>query len=112
MAIRQRPGVQSVAIVGRDGLLIDTTHDSSVDSERVAAAIPDILAAASSLGELAGAGGITDALVEYTGGSAIVTVLDHDAVLVILAANRSAGATIAAEVQRNRADISALFQAT
>ncbi len=110
VAIRQRPGVRAVVVTGRDGLLIDTNADSVVDSEGVAAAIPDLLRSANRLADQSRIGGAKSALLEYTEGTAIVAALDHDAVLVILVDDFAAATGLIAEVQRNRSQISALFE--
>ena len=109
LAIRKRPGVRAVVISGRDGLLIDTDAPDGVDSDSVAAAAPEVLAATDSFGRLAASGDSTSALIEYTEGSAIVATLEHGALITVLLDDAGLGPSLLAELSRNRANISALF---
>ena len=46
VAIRQRPGIEAVVILGRDGLLIDSQSTTEPDAQGWAARVPGIGAAA------------------------------------------------------------------
>jgi predicted regulator of Ras-like GTPase activity (Roadblock/LC7/MglB family) len=107
-AIRQREGVDAAVVLGRDGLLIDSQVMAGLDAEDLAARIPSIIGPADELGEGIQRGALVTAVLEYEGGLAIVTVLNADAVLVVLVrADHNVGQLLF-ELRRNREHIAAL----
>ncbi|HZK77500.1 MAG TPA: roadblock/LC7 domain-containing protein, partial [Gemmatimonadaceae bacterium] len=50
VAIRQRPGIEAVVVLGRDGLLIDSQSTIDLDAEGLAARVPGIVASADEIG--------------------------------------------------------------
>ena len=55
-ALRLRPGVDAVLILGKDGLLIEGFATPGLHNEDLAAHVPDLVAEAGSLGLAGGAG--------------------------------------------------------
>jgi len=107
-AIRGRDGVDAAVVLGRDGLLIDSLADESVDAEQVAAHVPPVLLAAEELGSSAHRGDMQTVIVEYERGFAIVASVSADAVLLVLVQHGANLAQLLYELRRNRANIAAL----
>ncbi len=107
-AIRQREGVDAAVVLGRDGLLIDSQVIPGLDAEDLAARIPSIIGPADELGEGIGRGNLVTAVLEYNNGLAIVTVLNADAVLVVLVRPDHNVGLLLYELRRNREHIAAL----
>jgi predicted regulator of Ras-like GTPase activity (Roadblock/LC7/MglB family) len=107
-AIRGRDGVEAAVVLGRDGLLIDSQADASVDAEQVAAHVPPVLVAAEELGTAGHLGLLQTAVVEYDRGYAIIASVSADAVLLILVKPDANLAQLLYELRRNRANIAAL----
>jgi predicted regulator of Ras-like GTPase activity (Roadblock/LC7/MglB family) len=107
-AIGQRDGVDAAVVLGRDGLVIDSSAPPSMDAERLAAHIPSILTGADDLGQSAMRGPMTMAVIEQPGGIAIVCGLSSEAVLLVLAKPSSDLASLLYELRRNREQMAAL----
>ncbi|HEX6807529.1 MAG TPA: roadblock/LC7 domain-containing protein [Gemmatimonadaceae bacterium] len=107
-ALRQRDGVEAAVVLGRDGLLIDSQTEPTVDAERVAALMPSIVAAADEYASHDGRGALTTAVLEFAQGIAIISVLSNDAILVVLAKPNTNLAPLLFELRRNRENIAAL----
>lgn len=107
-ALRQREGVDAAIVLGRDGLLIDSQTEPTVDAERVAALIPSIAAAADEYGAHDGRGALSTAILEFASGIAIVSVLTNDTILVVLAQPTTSLGPLLFELRRNRENIAAL----
>jgi uncharacterized protein len=107
-AIRQREGVDAAVVLGRDGLLIDSQTVPGLDAEDLAARIPSIIGPADELGEGIRRGALVTAVLEYNDGLAIVTVLNADAVLVVLVRSEHKVGQLLFELRRNREHIAAL----
>lgn len=107
-ALRQRNGVEAAVVLGRDGLLIDSQADPTVNPEHVAALIPSIISAADDYGLHDGLGALTTAILEFASAIAIVCVLTHDAILVVLARPTADIGALLFELRRNRENIAAL----
>ncbi|MEP6619947.1 MAG: roadblock/LC7 domain-containing protein [bacterium] len=107
-AIRQREGVEAAIVLGRDGLLIDSQTIPGVDAEDLAARIPSIIAPADEMGASASRGLLLTAVLEHTDGLAIVSVLNTDAVLLVLISPHANVGQLLFELRRNREHIAAL----
>src|SRR5438094_9845244 len=83
-AFSRRPGVDAVVVVGRDGLPIDSHAKNGVDPENVAALLPSVINGMTQLGEAARRGEFGTGVLEFGAGLAVVSVVDADAVLVVL----------------------------
>ena len=107
-AIRQREGVEAAVVLGRDGLLIDSQTIPGLDPEDLAARIPGIIGPADDLGTTVGRGTLVTAVLEHERGIAIVSVLNADAVLVVLVRPDANVGQLLFELRRNREHIAAL----
>ena len=107
-AIRQRDGVEAAVLLGRDGLLIDSQAIAGLDAEDLAARIPSIMAAADDLGANSGRGELVTAVLEHSGGLALVSALNREAVLLVLLAPGANVGQLLYELRRNRGQIAAL----
>ena len=107
-ALRQREGVDAAVVLGRDGLLIDSQTDAAVDAESIAALVPSIVSAADEFGGHNGRGPLTTAILEYTEGVALVSVLSNDAILLVLARPTADLGRLLYELRRNRENIATL----
>jgi predicted regulator of Ras-like GTPase activity (Roadblock/LC7/MglB family) len=107
-AIRQREGVEAAVVLGRDGLLIDGQALSGLDTEHVAAHVPSIIAASEEFAATASRGDLVTAVLEYSGGLGIVSVLSADAVLLVLVQPTANIGQLLFELRRNREHIAAL----
>src|SRR5438093_6107201 len=83
-AFSRRPGVDAVVVVGRDGLPIDSHAKNGVDPENVAALLPSVINGMTQLGEAARRGEFGTGVLEFGAGLAVVSVLNAEAVLVVL----------------------------
>jgi hypothetical protein len=107
-AIRQREGVEAAVVLGRDGLLIDSQSVPGLDAEDLAARIPAIIGPADELGEAISSGALLTAVLEYRTGLAIISVLNADAILVVLVRPEANVGLLLFELRRNREHIAAL----
>src|SRR5438132_1255001 len=83
-ALARRGGVDAVVVVGRDGLPIDARAVNGVDAENVAALLPSVINGLAQLGEAGGRGPFGTGVLEFGSGLAVVSVLNADALLLVL----------------------------
>ena len=107
-ALRQREGVDAVIVLGRDGLLIDSQTVPGLSAEDIAARIPAMLGPADDLGHAAGRGEIVTVVLEHQQGMAIVSVLNAEAILLVLVQPSASIGQLLYELRRNREHIAAL----
>lgn len=107
-AIRTREGVEAAVVLGRDGLMIDSQAIPGLDPESLAALIPPIITPADDLGRAAHRGDLITAVLEHSGGLAIISVLSHEAVLFVLVNPRANLGQLLFELRRNREQIATL----
>jgi uncharacterized protein len=107
-AIRQREGVEAAVVLGRDGLLIDGQAVEHLDAENVAAHIPQIVSTADEFGTAAARGPLSTAVLEHNGGLAVVSVLNAEAILLVLVQPNANLGQLLFELRRNRENIAAL----
>lgn len=109
-AIRQRPGIEAVVVLGRDGLLIDSQSTTTFDAEGLAARVPGIVAAADDIGTATDKGEMRIALVEHEHGYAVVSSVGDDALLCVLTTPAADLGSLLYDVRRHRDSIARLFQ--
>ena len=109
VAIRQRPGIEAVVILGRDGLLIDSQGTLQLDAEGLAARVPGIVAAADEIGTSTDRGSMKMAVIEQENGYAIVSSIGDDALLCVLTTRNADLASLLYDVRRHRESIARLF---
>lgn len=107
-ALRRRDGVDAAIVLGRDGLLIDGDSAAPLDSDGLAAFVPPMALAAVDLGLAAQRGEFGLMVLEYAGGTAVVTALSHEAYLLVLLQPTANLAALLYELRRHRTQISAL----
>src|SRR5688500_16972732 len=83
-ALRQRPGVDAVLVLGRDGLLIEGFAAPGLNNEDLAARVPALAFEAEALGKAALQGAVATAIVESAKGYAIVAALADQTLLLLL----------------------------
>ena len=109
VAIRQRPGIEAVVVLGRDGLLIDSQGKLEIDAEGLAARVPGIVAAADEIGESTNRGATRMAVIEQDNGYAVVSSIGDDALLCVLTSRSADLASLLYDVRRHRESIARLF---
>ena len=107
-AIRQRDGVDAAVVCGRDGLLIDAQSAPGVDTEGLAALIPSIIHPADELGRAISRGELNTVVLEHQAGLSIVSVLNADAILIVLMRPDANVGPLLYEIRRNREHIATL----
>ncbi|HJQ21610.1 MAG TPA: roadblock/LC7 domain-containing protein [Gemmatimonadaceae bacterium] len=107
-ALRQREGVDAAIVLGRDGLLIDSQTIQGLDAEDLAARIPPIIGAADEVGGAAKRGEALTVVLELRQGLAVVSVLNAEAVLLVLVQPGAQIGQLLYELRRNRENIAAL----
>src|SRR2546427_7989160 len=83
-ALARRGGVDAVVVVGDAGLPIDARAANGVDADNVAALLPSVINGLAQLGEAGGRGPFGTGVLEFGSGLAVVSVLNADALLVVL----------------------------
>jgi predicted regulator of Ras-like GTPase activity (Roadblock/LC7/MglB family) len=109
VAIRQRPGIEAVVVLGRDGLLIDSQTTIDLDAESLAARVPGIVASADEIGVTTGQGQMRIALIEHETGYAVVSSVGDDALLCVLTSASADLGSLLYDVRRHRESIARLF---
>lgn len=109
VAIRQRPGIEAVVVLGRDGLLIDSQSTAALDAEGLAARVPGIVASADDIGMTTARGAMRIALMEHETGYAIISSVGDDALLCVLTSPTADLGSLLYDVRRHRESIARLF---
>lgn len=84
-SLRDTGGLDLVAVVGSDGLLVDSAHASDVDAESFSAVAASGLMMMDAMGRELAHGKAKQAILEYDHSVAILTPLADELVLVALA---------------------------
>jgi predicted regulator of Ras-like GTPase activity (Roadblock/LC7/MglB family) len=108
-ALGSRDGVESVIVLGRDGLTIDAHTSDGLDADGLAALVPPLVAACNRLGGAAGRGGFGTGLVEYADGLALVAEIGPEALLAIFFKPNTNVGSLLYELRRHRAAIAGLL---
>ena len=106
-ALARRSGVDAVMVVGRDGLPIDSRATNGVDAENVAALLPSVINGLAQLGHAGGRGEF--GVLEFGSGLAVVSVLNADALLVVLVRPSTNVGALLYDLRRHRTAIAGLF---
>lgn len=107
-ALRRRDGVDAAIVLGRDGLLIDGATEGALDPEGLAAYVPPMVVSAIDMGLASGRGDFGLMVLEYSGGTAVVTSVSPDALLLVLLRPSANLAAMLFDLRRHRAQIAAL----
>lgn len=108
-ALSRASGVDAVVVVGRDGLPIDSRVGNGVDGESLAALLPSAIKHIVDLGEAGGRGEFGTAVLEFGAGLAIVSVLNADALLIVLVQPATNVGALLFDLRRHRSAIAGLL---
>jgi predicted regulator of Ras-like GTPase activity (Roadblock/LC7/MglB family) len=108
-ALARRGGVDAVVVVGRDGLPIDSHTADGVDADNVAAVLPSVINGLAQLGQAGGRGEFGTGVLEFGSGLAVVSVLNADALLVILVRASTNVGGLLYDLRRHRTAIAGLL---
>ena len=100
--MRDEYGLDLVAIVGTDGLLVESAHDPVLDAESVAANAVSGLLMMEALGRELGGVSARQAIVEFDEHVVLVTPLGQDTALVVVAAGSANLGRLRLAVRRAR----------
>jgi uncharacterized protein len=108
-ALRQRPGVDAVLILGKDGLLIEGFAAPGLNNEDLAARVPALVSEAEALGRAKIQGMMNTAILEHQKGYAIVASLADDTLLLVLLRQSADLGGLLFDVRRYRGNIASLI---
>src|SRR5213078_494307 len=103
-ALARRGGVDAVVVVGRDGLPIDARA-----AEDLAALLPSVINGLAQLGHAGGRGEFGTGVLEFGSGLAVVSVLNADALLVVLVRPSTNVGALLYDLRRHRSAIAGLL---
>ncbi len=106
--LRQFDGVQAAAVLGRDGLLIDSDANADVDGEQVAAHVPGILQFADDLGGAAQIGVLRTAVLEHVDATVVLASMSPEVVLLVLLTPSANLGALLYDLRRHRAGLASL----
>lgn len=104
-----RDGVEAVAILTRDGLVIDSSTADGIDADGLAALVPAVVTACRQLGDASGRGAFGTTVVEFANGLALVTELSGDALLAMVFKPGARIGGLLYELRRYSASIASLL---
>lgn len=102
---RDVDGIDAVAVIDRDGMLLAASTAEEMDNESVGAAAASGLLVADALGAELSRGGSTQVTVEYGEGMVLLTPLDEDLALVIVASAMANLGRLRLLARRSRGDL-------
>jgi predicted regulator of Ras-like GTPase activity (Roadblock/LC7/MglB family) len=108
-ALSRRSGVDAVVVVGRDGLPIDSRTANGVDAENIAALLPSVINGVTQLGQAGGRGEFGTGVLEFGSGLAVVSVLNAEALLVVLVRPSTNVGALLYDLRRHRSAIAGLL---
>ena len=100
--MREEYGLELAAIVGTDGLLVESAHDPGLDAESVAANAVSGLLMMEALSRELGDASARQAIVEFDEHVVLVTPLGQDTALVVVAAGTANLGRLRLAVRRAR----------
>jgi len=108
-ALSSRSGVQTVILLGRDGLPIDSVCHDGIDPDNIAALVPSIVDACNEVGQVTGQGDLKTCAVETEGGFTLVTGIGSDIILGLFVTPEANVGTLLYELRRYRTAIAELL---
>jgi predicted regulator of Ras-like GTPase activity (Roadblock/LC7/MglB family) len=106
--LRRFDGVQAAAVLGRDGLLIDSDANAGVDAEQIAAHVPSILQFADELGTAAAAGPLQSAVLEHAESTVVLASMSSQVVLLVIVRPDANLGALLYDIRRHRAGLATL----
>jgi predicted regulator of Ras-like GTPase activity (Roadblock/LC7/MglB family) len=108
-ALVQREGVNTVIVLGRDGLPIVSVARNGVDADGLAALVPSLVDACTELGHAGECGEFTTGVVEYGAGLAIICVVTPETLLALLVDPKTNIGPLLYELHQHRPNIAGLL---
>lgn len=105
----QRDGVDTIVVLGRDGLPIDSFSRNQTDIEGVAALVPSLVNACNALGVSAARGEFNSCVSEYGGGLVVITVITPEALIAVFSGPDADVGKLLFELRRYRSAIAGLL---
>jgi len=106
--LRRFDGVLAAAVLGRDGLLIDSDAHAGTDSEQIAAHVPSILQFGDELGSAANVGALQTAVLEHSDATVVLSAMSPEVVLLVLLRPDANLGALLYDIRRHRAGLAAL----
>jgi predicted regulator of Ras-like GTPase activity (Roadblock/LC7/MglB family) len=106
--LRRFDGVMAAAVLGRDGLLIDSDANAGLDAEQIAAHVPSILQFADELGSAASAGHLQTAILELQEATVVVAAMSVEVVLLVIVRSDANIGALVYDIRRHRAGLATL----
>lgn len=106
--LRRFDGVMAAAVLGRDGLLIDSDANAGLDGEQIAAHVPSILQFADELGSAASAGTLQTAILELQEATVVVAAMSAEVVLLVIVRPDANVGALVYDIRRHRAGLATL----
>ncbi|HET8649009.1 MAG TPA: roadblock/LC7 domain-containing protein [Gemmatimonadales bacterium] len=107
--LARREGIESVVLASADGLPIDHAGSISAEPEALAALAATMAQHATRLGEAAGRGELTTAVMEYRNGLAVLALAGEGNCLILLAAADTNLGPLLYDLRRHRPALSSLL---
>ena len=108
-ALGQHEGVETVVLLGTDGLAIDSFSPNGLDSEGVAALVPSFVKTCAKLGEAGIRGEFNAGVMEYGDGFVVVSVVTADVLIAIVVRSGTNVGGLLYELRRYRTAIAELL---
>jgi predicted regulator of Ras-like GTPase activity (Roadblock/LC7/MglB family) len=105
----RREGVESVIVLGRDGLPIDSFSHNGLDADGAAALVPSLVGGCDRLGQAVTRGDFSAAVIEYGSGFAIVSVINAETLFAVFVRPDTNVGSILYELNRYRTAIAGLL---
>ena len=107
--LQKRPGVSGVAVVSGDGLIIEQALGAATDADALAALAVTLVREGTQLAATSDQGELHAAVLEFSGGAAIIQPLSGDASLIVLGESPTDLGPLLYDLRRHHAAINALL---
>lgn len=108
-ALGQREGVDTVIVLGRDGLPIVSVARNGVDADGLAALVPLVVDACAELGRARAWGEFSTSVVEYESGLAILSGVNAETLLAVFVQPNTNIGPLLFDLQQHRPNIAGLL---
>ncbi len=105
----EHDGVETVVVLGRDGLTIDSFTKNGSDADSVAALVPSLIDACAKLGVAGTRGDFNAGVMEFGDGFVVVSVVTPDALIAIVVRPDTNVGGLLYELRQHRAAIADLL---
>jgi predicted regulator of Ras-like GTPase activity (Roadblock/LC7/MglB family) len=102
-------GVETVVVLGRDGLTIDSFSHNGSDADGVSALVPSLVEACNRLGAVGTRGVFNAGVMEYGDGFVVVSVVTDDTLIAVVVQSQTNVGGLLYELRRYRAAIAELL---